>query len=218
MASLSGVSLSFVGSYKYIGFTMSPTLSDELHVKALSRSLCCRANLLIQYSVEKDLAYCFVYSVFPTGPGCEYRNRDSSFITGTRGWHRMRSKGAKAEKLISHFQSNGSNASFEVIAEVNETDFFGIFADETPSASHVECLAVGVRYIDGEGATKERLLVTVDYDPELGTNLGYERYLSVVLVDISLRIDKKFFKILELLGQRYYSVHTHLCLRKIRHI
>ncbi|KAK2715170.1 hypothetical protein QYM36_009974 [Artemia franciscana] len=48
MAWLSGVSLSFIGSYKYLGFTVAPTLSDELHVKALSRSLCCTANLLIQ--------------------------------------------------------------------------------------------------------------------------------------------------------------------------
>ncbi|KAK2722953.1 hypothetical protein QYM36_003220 [Artemia franciscana] len=48
MAWLSGVSLSFVGSFKYLGFTVVPTLSDELHVKALSRSLCGRANLLIQ--------------------------------------------------------------------------------------------------------------------------------------------------------------------------
>ncbi|KAK2715745.1 hypothetical protein QYM36_010350 [Artemia franciscana] len=47
MVWLPGVSLSFVGSYKYLGFTMAPTLSDELHVKALLRSLCCRANLLI---------------------------------------------------------------------------------------------------------------------------------------------------------------------------
>ena len=37
MAWLSGVSLSFVGSYKYLGFTVAPTLSDEPHVKALSR-------------------------------------------------------------------------------------------------------------------------------------------------------------------------------------
>ncbi|KAK2716728.1 hypothetical protein QYM36_007018, partial [Artemia franciscana] len=36
MAWLSGVSLYFVGSYKYLVFTVAPTLSDELHVKALS--------------------------------------------------------------------------------------------------------------------------------------------------------------------------------------
>ncbi|KAK2703628.1 hypothetical protein QYM36_017928 [Artemia franciscana] len=45
---LSGVSLSFVGSYKYLGFMVVPILTDELHVMALSLSLCCRANLLIR--------------------------------------------------------------------------------------------------------------------------------------------------------------------------
>ncbi|KAK2717003.1 hypothetical protein QYM36_007219, partial [Artemia franciscana] len=48
MAWPSGVSLPFLGSYEYLRFTVAPTLSDELHVKALSRSLCCRGNILIR--------------------------------------------------------------------------------------------------------------------------------------------------------------------------
>ena len=48
IAWLSGLSLSFVESYKYLGYTVAPSLSDELHVNAVSSSQCCKANLLIR--------------------------------------------------------------------------------------------------------------------------------------------------------------------------
>ena len=67
MAWLSGVSLSFVGSNKYLGLTVAPTLSDELYVKALSRSLCCRANLLIRKfgSFDPSIRY-FLFRAYYT--------------------------------------------------------------------------------------------------------------------------------------------------------
>ena len=65
MAWLSGVSLSFVGSYKYLEFTVAPTLSDKLHVKLLSRSLCCRANLLIcEFRICDPSVRCFLFRAY----------------------------------------------------------------------------------------------------------------------------------------------------------
>ncbi|KAK2718314.1 hypothetical protein QYM36_005577 [Artemia franciscana] len=67
MAWLSGVSLSFVGSYKYLGITVAPSLSDDLHVKALSRFLCCRANLLIRKFGSCDPSVrCFLFRAYCT--------------------------------------------------------------------------------------------------------------------------------------------------------
>ena len=67
MAWLSGMSLSFVGSYKYLGFMLALTLSDELHVKVLSRSLCCRANLLIGKFGSCDPSIkCFLFRAYCT--------------------------------------------------------------------------------------------------------------------------------------------------------
>ncbi|KAK2718066.1 uncharacterized protein LOC136038403 [Artemia franciscana] len=61
MAWLSGVSLPFVGSM------VAPTLIDELHFKALSRSLGCRANLLIRKFGGCDPSVrCFLFRAYCT--------------------------------------------------------------------------------------------------------------------------------------------------------
>ncbi|KAK2705265.1 hypothetical protein QYM36_017343 [Artemia franciscana] len=57
-----------------------------------------------KYGGEKDSAYCFACSLFQTGPGHTYRNKD--FVARTRNWHKTRSKGVKPGMLITHFQSN----------------------------------------------------------------------------------------------------------------
>ena len=60
------------------------------------------------------------------------------------------------------------------VAEVNEANFFGVLADGTPSVSHKEHFAVGVRCVDVERAAKEHLPTIVDSELKKGVNLSEE--------------------------------------------
>ena len=59
-----------------------------------------------------------------------------------------------------------------IVVELNGAHFFGVFADGTPAVSHEERLAVGVRYVDGDGAAKESLLIVVDSESKKGVDLS----------------------------------------------
>ncbi|KAK2722165.1 hypothetical protein QYM36_002647 [Artemia franciscana] len=61
----------------------------------------------------------------------------------------------------------------------NEAHFFGVFADGTPTVSHEERLAIGVRYVDVKGAAKERLLTVVDSESKKRIDLS-EKILQVI--------------------------------------
>ncbi|KAK2709056.1 hypothetical protein QYM36_012914 [Artemia franciscana] len=58
-----------------------------------------------------------------------------------------------------------------IVAEGNEAHLFRVFADGTPTVSHEERLAVGVRYDDVEGAAKECLLTVVYSESKKGVDL-----------------------------------------------
>ncbi|KAK2715399.1 hypothetical protein QYM36_010122 [Artemia franciscana] len=59
-----------------------------------------------------------------------------------------------------------------IVVQVNGAHFFGMFSDGTPAVSREERLAVGVRYVDGDGAAKERLLFVVDSESKKGVDLS----------------------------------------------
>ncbi|KAK2712477.1 hypothetical protein QYM36_011238 [Artemia franciscana] len=61
-----------------------------------------------------------------------------------------------------------------IVAEVHEAHFFAVFADGTPTVSHEERLAVGIRYIDVEEAAKERLLTVVDSESKKGVTFNFK--------------------------------------------
>ncbi|KAK2706879.1 hypothetical protein QYM36_014798 [Artemia franciscana] len=63
--------------------------------------------------------------------------------------------GCSQNKLIAIV---GTELVQRIVAEVNEAHFFRVFAAGTQAFSHEERLAVGVRYIDVEGAVNECLL------------------------------------------------------------
>lgn len=65
---------------------------------------------LLEYSIEKDAAFCFACSLFPDGPGRTYSN--SEWICGgVRQWHKMKSRGkTKKGKLAEHFGSESHKA------------------------------------------------------------------------------------------------------------
>ena len=63
----------------------------------------------LEYSVVEDRAYCFVCSLFPTGPGRELA--DPAWTKGMNQWHKMRSRGtAKRGKLEEHFSCKSHKA------------------------------------------------------------------------------------------------------------
>lgn len=64
----------------------------------------------LEYSIWKDAAFCFVCSLFPSGPGREMADNAWS-STGVRTWHKMSSLGAKEKgKLAKHFSSKAHKA------------------------------------------------------------------------------------------------------------
>ncbi|KAK2702353.1 hypothetical protein QYM36_019036 [Artemia franciscana] len=88
---------------------------------------------------EKDLVYCFTCSLFPTGPGHEYRNKDAAFVAGTRNWHKMLSKGVKPGMLVIHFQSNGHKASVgDLISSVARYKPFPYLVDKKKLKRNIE--------------------------------------------------------------------------------
>ncbi|KAK2707783.1 hypothetical protein QYM36_015475 [Artemia franciscana] len=79
-----------------------------------------------------------------------------------------------------------------IIAEVNEAHFSGAFAYWTPDVSHKEHLAVGVRYVDVEGAAKKHLVTVVDSGSKKEVDLSKEilqvmRKLDQLQMSINLR-------------------------------
>ncbi|KAL4083558.1 hypothetical protein QTP88_028874 [Uroleucon formosanum] len=65
---------------------------------------------LLEYSIEKDSAYCFVCFLFPNGPDREFS--DNAWVTeGVRVWHKMKSRGKnKPGKLSEHFSCSAHKA------------------------------------------------------------------------------------------------------------
>lgn len=64
----------------------------------------------LEYSIEKDAAFCFVCSLFPSGPGRD-QSENAWVEDGVRQWHKMKSQGkAKKGKLASHFSSGSHKA------------------------------------------------------------------------------------------------------------
>lgn len=65
----------------------------------------------LEYSVEKDAAFCFTCSLFPKGVGREKRE-DAWVSVGVRSWSKMKSRGKdKPGKLQQHFYSDSHKAS-----------------------------------------------------------------------------------------------------------
>ena len=62
----------------------------------------------LEYSISQDAAFCFVCSLFPSGPGREMADNAWSSV-GVRSWHKMTSCGpntkGKTGKLAKHFSS-----------------------------------------------------------------------------------------------------------------
>ena len=62
----------------------------------------------LEYSISQDAAFCFVCSLFPSGPGREMADNAWSSV-GVRSWHKMTSCGSnskrKTGKLAKHFSS-----------------------------------------------------------------------------------------------------------------
>ncbi len=64
----------------------------------------------LEYSIEKDAAFCFVCQMFPEGVGRE-QSEKNWLDTGVRTWHKMKSRGAgKQGKLSQHFSSASHKA------------------------------------------------------------------------------------------------------------
>ncbi|XP_028418765.1 zinc finger MYM-type protein 1-like [Dendronephthya gigantea] len=71
----------------------------------------------LEYSISKDAAFCFVCSLFSSGPGME--KAESAWSTeGVRTWHKFKSCGkAKPGKLATHFSSTSHKSA--VLAYAN---------------------------------------------------------------------------------------------------
>ena len=66
----------------------------------------------LEYSTEKDAAFCFVCQMFPKGIDRE-RSTQNWCCTGVRKWDKMKSRGAgNSGKLSEHFSSKAHNAAF----------------------------------------------------------------------------------------------------------
>jgi hypothetical protein len=66
----------------------------------------------LEYSTEKDAAFCFVCQMFPKGIDRE-RSTQNWCCTGVRKWDKMKSRGAgNPGKLSEHFSSKAHNAAF----------------------------------------------------------------------------------------------------------
>ena len=93
-----------------------PNLSKFRESKDISKQKQCRFSATwyklyphLEYSVVEDRAYCFVCSLFPTGPGRELA--DPAWTKGMNQWHKMRSRGtAKRGKLEEHFSCKSHKA------------------------------------------------------------------------------------------------------------
>ena len=93
-----------------------PNLSKFPESKDISKQKQCRFSATwyklyphLEYSVVEDRAYCFVCSLFPTGPGRELA--DPAWTKGMNQWHKMRSRGtAKRGKLEEHFSCKSHKA------------------------------------------------------------------------------------------------------------
>ena len=66
----------------------------------------------LEYSIEKDAAFCYVCQMFPTGIDRE-RSTQNWSSTGVRTWDKMKSRGSgNPGKLSEHFSSKAHNAAF----------------------------------------------------------------------------------------------------------
>ena len=64
----------------------------------------------LEYSISKDAAFCYVCSLFPSGPGREQAENAWS-MDGVRQWQKMTSRGTKKKgKLAVHFGSKSHKA------------------------------------------------------------------------------------------------------------
>jgi hypothetical protein len=72
----------------------------------------------LEYSIEKDAAFCFVCCLFPEGVGRQ--NADPAWVTvGVRNWTKMKSVGKiKQGKLAQHFASQSHRSALEDFAHL----------------------------------------------------------------------------------------------------
>lgn len=80
----------------------------------------------------------------------------------------------------------------KVVSDIQEAQFYGIMADTTPDASHQDRLAVGVRYVNKDGKTQERLLEVVKAVDKTGVGLANE--ISRILTKNELDIEHVAFQ------------------------
>lgn len=59
-----------------------------------------------------------------------------------------------------------------IVKEANDAGMIGIIADTTPDVTHVDQLAVGIRYVDKKNKPKERLLITTEVQDKTGEGMA----------------------------------------------
>ncbi|XP_047142897.2 uncharacterized protein LOC124817134 [Hydra vulgaris] len=78
----------------------------------------------LEYSIQKDAAFCFICSLFPNGP-----DRVFSDMAWVRSWHQMKSRGKKKQgKLKQHYSSKSHNSAL--------IDFRNFLT----SSNHIDCI------------------------------------------------------------------------------
>ena len=100
----------------------------------------------LEYSVEKDAVFCFVYSLFDDTPSKE--KADPSWkTTGVRKWHKMKSVGkSKQGKLVQHFSSQSHKASLGAYCHfLQRTKHIDIQLDKEKRAAQIQ-EAQGLEY------------------------------------------------------------------------
>ncbi|XP_046859020.1 zinc finger MYM-type protein 1-like [Xenia sp. Carnegie-2017] len=109
----------------------------------------------LEYSQKENKAYCFVCSLFPSGPGRE--KSDPAWINGVRSWKKMRSVGAnKKGKLHKHFSSKSHQAALADFAR------FSITSGHIDVMMNAKMKEVLIQEKADEEKNKEIMLILLD--------------------------------------------------------
>lgn len=82
----------------------------------------------LEYSIQKDAAFCFICSLFPNGPNRNFAD-PAWVVSGVRNWHQMKGRGKnKQGKLALHFSSKSHNSAL--------IDFRNFLT----SSNHIDCI------------------------------------------------------------------------------
>ena len=190
-----------------------PNLSKFPESKDISKQKQCRFSATwyklyphLEYSVVEDRAYCFVCSVFPTGPGRELA--DPAWTKRMNQWHKMRSRGtAKRGKLEEHFSCKSHKAAL------------GDFQHFKQQAAHLDII------VDRERRNKE-----IQEQEDLQNN----KDAVAILMDVSRtlarqglafrghssgdggEVDGNFYQIVQLVGRHSLIMRRWLEERRLR--